>query len=203
MKVFDDLIYWSGGYSSRELKNARDLELRQIRHLGSAVLLSVLASVVGWAIVYDGLIQPGLQANFSVGTVELWLVECLFVACLVTIAFSINRSIIFLSDTRSLDAVSWMLPTLRVVLILVATMINASVLQGNLEIFAFVLAVLEIYPVGLKWQMGQTLTGRRWCERERYEIERCELKVEEHNSALEQEKYAATRKYQGRKESFE
>lgn len=203
MKIFDDLIYWSGGYSSRELRNARDLELRQIHHLGTAVLLSVLASVVGWAIIYNSLIQPGLQAGFSAGAVELWVAECLFIACLVTAAFSINRSIIFLSDTRSLDAVSWMLPTLRVVLILVATMLNASILEGNLEVFAFVLAVLEMYPVGLKWQMGQTLTGRRWCERERYEIERCGLKVEEHNSALEQEKYAASRKYQGRKEGFE
>ena len=94
MKTLNNLIYEAGGYSAKDLENASNTERRQILQLGSAVLFSIIASIISWGAASTLLVSPDQDLILSILTVFVTV-------CVVfPLTMSLNRNLIFYSDMK-------------------------------------------------------------------------------------------------------
>lgn len=181
MKILVDLLYLAGGYSADQLTNANPTERRQIRQLGRASVISIIASTLSWSIA-SSLFAP-TQSMAA-------LVILLFVILLVPIlTFSLNRTLFYNSDIARNNNV--LLPMFRIGLIVLATMLSYQALAnvpGYGKVVPFILASFELYPILLKLQIGQTIAGDREQARLEHEHMRSSLKKDEYVQHVEQAK---------------
>ena len=180
MKILDDLQYLAGGYSADDLTNAKTTERRQIRQLGRASLISILASTISWGIA-SSLLSP---------TTNLRELILLFVIILTPIImFSLNRTLFYHSDTARNNGI--LLPLFRIAIIAVATTLCFHALTGIDAygmVLPFILAGFELYPLLLKLHMGQTIAGHREQARLEHEHMRGDLKKHAYEQDVEQQK---------------
>ena len=192
MTILHDLIYQAGGYSSDDLKNASGTERRQILQLGCAVLFSTIASIINWTFASTHLFGSALTGAM--------IAFPFFITALVVfpISLSINRSLIFYSDTHENKQLTYTyssekeathtLPYVRFALVAIVCGINFALIEANpaqLSLIAL-LGLFELYPILLKKQMGQTILGRRVQARLQFQHKRGDLKREQYAKLLEQ-----------------
>lgn len=178
MKMLDNLMYQAGGYSVDELANARAMERGQIRQLGRASIISIIASTFNWSIASSLFAAQGTAS----------LIILVFVVVLIPVlTFLLNRTLFYTSDTvRNNDI---LLPFLKIVLIILVTTLSYQALaqvSGYGKILAFILASFDLYPILLKLVMGKTLAGYREQARMEHEHIRGNLKKQECARMVEQ-----------------
>ena len=192
MTILDKLIYEAGGYSAKDLEHASDTERRQILQLGSAVLFSILASITSWSIASTLLV--GSDHNYLVLTLVIFITILIVFA----VSMSLNRNLIFYSDMqvpkqasysytgpkkRSVHAMLYV----RVALVGIVATLNTQVLDDRLGYMMIgVLVIFELYPLFLKWQIGQTILGRRIQAKLNFQLKRGQLKEEEYALKIKQ-----------------
>lgn len=181
MKILVDLLYLAGGYSADQLTNANATERRQIRQLGRASIISIIASTLSWSIA---------STLFAPKDSSAALVILLFVVLLVPVlTFSLNRTLFYNSDTARNNNI--LLPLFRIALITLATSLSYQVLAdvpGYGKVVPFILASFELYPILLKLHVGQTIAGNREQARLEHEHMRGNLKKDEYVQSVEQAK---------------
>ena len=166
MKILDNLLYLAGGYSSDELTNAQTVERRQIRQLGLASLISILASTISWGIA-SSLFASSLFASNAILAELILMFVIIFIPI---IMFSLNRTLFYRSDIAKDSGI--LLPLFRLAIIVASTTLCFHALSG-VDIYGmmlpFILAGFELYPLVLKMSISQTIAGHR--EQSRFEHE--------------------------------
>lgn len=191
MMILNKLFFEAGGYTASDLAKASRTERRQILQLGSAVIFSIIASMVSWGYASTLLMNPDSGLFLK----SLSLIGTALVVLLVSL--SINRNLIFYSDMREEKKAAYSgytpltnepghnLIYLRVALVLIVSLLNFMLFSRSSEALIGLLAIamlglFELYPLLLKKQMGQTILGRRMQEKLIYQKERSKLKGEEY-----------------------
>lgn len=187
--VIDKILYKAGGYSAQDLAHSKtDDERKQIRQLGYAVIYAVLASTMIWCIAFT----PLLTALDSLTRVVYLLPVILVV---VPFSFHLNQNLIYHSDVGVEKRPKKFLLFSRIIMVVLATCFSyqaLSELNGApvMLVIPFLLAILELSPLMLKHQMGQTILGKRKQEKLKREYERGVIKGQQYDSelALERQK---------------
>lgn len=181
MKIFDDLLYRAGGYSAADLIHANPTECRQIRQLGRASLISILASMTSW-----GTASFLLTTTDNVPTRALILL--LVISLTATVMYSLNRTLFYYSDIIDARNRSVSLPLFRIVLVVLATVLCYLAISHDhpyRQVFPILLAAFELYPLLLKMLVGQTIAGHREQARIEHEHMRGDLKKQEYAQNVE------------------
>lgn len=184
MKILVNLIYEAGGYSTAYLEKASPAERRQIRQLGRASLISLLASIANWGFATT-LIAPT--------NTPFILIAALLVVTLITtlIIFNINRTYFYYSDTCAKGEKGTLLLLFRgLITLFAATLCFLAVYdRGPIwMIVPFIFATLELYPLVLKSLIGQTIAGHREYSRLEREHMRSDLRMKEYVEQMEESK---------------
>ncbi|MGB1311098.1 MAG: hypothetical protein ACPG47_07785 [Leucothrix sp.] len=193
MKILDELLLLAGGYSNADLAQASAPERRQILQLGSAVIFSIVASMISWSIA-----STHYLADIYTNVPTTSLSVALTTSIVLFVSLSINRNLIFYSDmyrekkqeysySSEKKETARTLPCVRVALVVIVSLLNLKVFetQAGMLVIAM-LGIFELYPLFLKKQMGQTIFGLRMQEKLHFHQKRSRLKGEEYAQKLKE-----------------